>query len=161
MRPYLAAGLAGLLLSACSSPTLRFEDPSALGFDAVPVTPIADVATTIAVHGAPDFLEVASVGSAWVMNPATASVQLITDDGVQDEVTGVNPIGAMCRAFGSLWTASKKRGQPGELVRIDPRTRRIEARMPVGMLSYESTLAAVGGKLWIGNKAVIGAKVDD
>ena len=140
---------AGFVLTACSSPTLRFDDPEALGFEAVPVTPIADVAVTIHVGGAPDFLEVASLGSAWVMNPATASVQLVTDGGVEDEVTDLNPIGAMCQAFGSLWSASARRGQDGELIRMDPRTRKIEARIPAGMFSYESTLAAAGERLWV------------
>ena len=148
-RPQLAALALSAFVVACTAPPERFADPQAAAWDQVPVTPIADAATTVDVPGAPDFLEVASAGAAWVMNPATASVQLVTEEGVVDEVTGVSPIGAMCQAFGSLWVASRERGTPGELVRIDSARRQVLARIPAGMLGYESTLAASADHLWV------------
>jgi len=133
------------LIVACAAAPHEGE-PEALAWDQVPITPIADVAVEIHVPGDPDFLEVYDADSAWIMNPSTDAVELITDDGVSMQVTGVAPIAAMCLAFDSLWVAGERGKQ---LLRVDPVAGDIVARIDTSIVGYESTIAEAGGKVWL------------
>ncbi|MDF1797966.1 MAG: hypothetical protein P1V81_02230 [Planctomycetota bacterium] len=137
--------LALCLTAACAS-TIEAPPTPMLAWDQVAITPIADVAVEIHVPGDPDFLEVFDAGSAWIMNPSTDAVELVTDAGVVTQVAGVAPIAAICLAFDSLWVAGE-RGR--KLLRIDPIAGDIVARIDTPIVGYESTIAAAGGKLWL------------
>jgi YVTN family beta-propeller protein len=100
----------------------------------------------ILVDGYPDFLEPYDSVSVWVMNPGTEAVELVSAEGVIGSVPVEEPCGGMTSGFNSLWVASCKWNQ---LVRIDPETRVVIAKIDAPIVGYESTLAEAEGSIWV------------
>jgi hypothetical protein len=61
---------------------------------------------------------------------------------IADVPLGAGFAGGATAGFGSLWLSDSGRG---EILRVDPRTRHVTARLPIGA---EATLAAASGSLW-------------
>jgi virginiamycin B lyase len=68
--------------------------------------------------------------------PAEAPPRLIADTAL------VSQAGTMASAFGSVWVADIDRER---LLRLDPRTRAVEARIPLGMATF---VDAAAGSVW-------------
>lgn len=100
----------------------------------------------VLVEGFPDFIEPYDSVSVWVMNPGTDAVELVSAEGVIGRVAVEGPCGGMTSGFGSLWVASCKWNQ---LVRIDPATQTVTARINAPIVNYESTLAEAAGSIWV------------
>jgi virginiamycin B lyase len=96
----------------------------------------------------------------WVASSKPASVHRI-DPKTNKEVAIVPVPGDPCAGlafwFGSLWVplcakqerAEQSRGKQNSIVRVDPRTNRISATIPIGPAGEEGGIAASNDSIWI------------
>ena len=96
----------------------------------------------------------------WVASSKPASVHRI-DPKTNKEVAIVpvpgDPCAGLAFGFGSLWVplcakqerAEQSRGKQNSIVRVDPRTNRISATIPIGPAGEESGIAASNDSIWI------------
>ncbi|WP_070151749.1 Vgb family protein [Sphingobium phenoxybenzoativorans] len=110
---------------------------------AAPPDPKALSEQEFTVPGFADFLAVDG-DSVWTTNDGR--VEKWSAKGKQASVDMPKPCGAMAMAFGSLWVANCK---GGEVYRIDAKTARIVATIPVGLgPSGELNVVAGAGSIW-------------
>jgi virginiamycin B lyase len=96
----------------------------------------------------------------WVASSKPASVHRI-DPKTNKEVAIVpvpgDPCAGLAFGFGSLWVplcakqerAEQSRGKQNSIVRVDPRTNRISATIPIGPAGEEGGIAASNDSIWI------------
>ena len=156
-RAFLAGAVAAVsLLAACggsndSTPESRAEaSGSPSPRDALP--PAEDIeaagASRLKVSAA-DWIQVVD-GSAWTTLAGLAAVRLASPDGKETAriPTASETCLAMDAAFGSLWIGICS--DPSAIMRIDPRTGKVLATIPLPGLSLieESSLGAGEGSVW-------------
>lgn len=111
-----------------------------------PVTELHPLAT-FAVGGDPDWMAVTD-GAVWVTIDARNSVVRLNakTNRWDGSVAVAKPCSGLATAFGSLWVPSC-----GDhvLVRVDLKTRRVVARIPVGPADSEGGIATGAGSVWM------------
>ncbi len=142
-----------------TSPTPPVTAPPTPAPVAVPVVDMAERLTdTLEITGNPDWLTADEHG-VWVkrdsqkldlIDPSDSTVVVTIDLEADSDVPPVHF--GLCQGIGvgfdSIWTCSVEGEQP-QIVRIDPVTRTLVARIPVPLSATQGNFAAGAGRLWV------------
>lgn len=160
----LAAG--ALVATSCAGPragtdatvSRRPTDPSSPTTPTRPWTDIKDAQGTALPIADADWLQVVN-GRVWTsQEDANGATRLLQVDPTTGATTAtVNTRGSTCTAldigFGSLWAAECSEPSAAVL-RVDPRTGRLQARVPLTdlLINEEGSVAAAEGSVWVVTK---------
>jgi DNA-binding beta-propeller fold protein YncE len=135
--------LATVLLASCASAA----EPAASRTPSPPALTLpSEVVAKVETGGQPCGV-LAAFGAAWVTDAEGARLLRIRD-GKVDRTTKVDKTPCeLTSGYGSLWVAT----QSNRLDRVDPKTGRVLARIPVGDTSYEPLVAF--GAVWVTNRS--------
>jgi virginiamycin B lyase len=146
-RALLAASLALLILAAQGKqpkpPRPGVKTPGVR----IPITQLQPDAV-FPVPGAPDWIAVDE--SVWISNQPKDSVARIDPktNKVVETVTVVSkPCSGLAVGFGSLWVPTC--GDPTQLARVDLKTAKVTATIPIGVADSEGGIAAGAGSIWL------------
>ena len=156
--PRIAGCLAVIALCACSG---QEESAGQLGSSASPTSSKAQPSSVpmaqrqraaISVTGNPDWL--AADDTSLYVKTDSGTVAVV--DPASNRVVRSLPTGAsgLCQglgvAFGSVWTCSPDAsGASDEVLRLDPRSGELLARLPVGKRPDQGRLEAAAGRVWV------------